>query len=82
MRGAVERSEKEVQEREQKVTELGQATWFEFNIHGPLPFFRLSSFVCWVARRLRSSFALALSPLAQLMPYVLIHLHLLAELNV
>ena len=64
--GVVERREKEVQEREQKVTELGQATWFEFNIHGPLPFFGLSSFVCSVERRLHSSFAL--SPLAQVLP--------------
>ena len=66
--GAVEQGQKEVQEREQKVTELGQATWFEFNIHGPLPFFGLSSFVCWATRRLRSSFALALPPITQVLP--------------
>jgi hypothetical protein len=35
-------------------------------IHDPL-LFGLSSFVCWVTRRLRSSFALALPPLIQVL---------------
>ena len=38
-------------------------------IHGPLLSFGLSSFVCWVTRHLRSSFALALSSLlTQVLP--------------
>ena len=38
-------------------------------IHGPLPFFGLLSFMCWVTGRLRSSFALALPPpLTQVLP--------------
>jgi len=38
-------------------------------IHGPLLFFGPPSFVCWVTRRLRCSFALALPPpLTQVLP--------------
>ena len=47
---------------------LARPLWHLVRIHGPLPFFGPSSFMCWVTGHLRSSFALALPPLTQILP--------------